>query len=914
MKLRAALRGVMLSVSMVHGVLYGAGGSGDTEFELSKIPYQGRAMGEAVVLRSAEFHGGDHAWQIIRHSDELHDGPTVSRPGYASSTALKAIVPGTVLNTLVHNKVYPEPYFGLNNARESNLIPDITEAGADFYTYWFRTEFELPAAFAGKQALMRFDGINYRAEVWLNGTRLGEMAGMFCRGFFNITEAVHGTGPNALAVLVRPVDVPGGFRNKFKEARAAGENRNGGDGKIGKNVTMLMSVGWDFTFSDGIRDRNTGIWKDIVLYAVDSVELRDPFIKSALSMPEMTRSRQDISVEAINHTNTPQKGVVKATIPQAGAALEKAVELGPNETQTVTFSADDYAALVFENPAVWWPIHKGAQPLYELTLTFESNGQVSDTERTRFAVRHVRSDRNTPDKSRQFYINGKPIFLHGTNWIPEGMLRKTDERMYAEMRYTQQAGINFIRFWGGGIAESDYFFDLCDELGIMVSMEFWLTGDTDLPEDRALYRANAADTIKTLRNHPCLVYYISANERDTHTIVPIEDLVTSLDGTRGYQAASEIDGIHDGSPYKYVNPMFYYDDSASERGSRINGLCPEYGTSCLPTLECLEEMMEVKDIWPVNKTVWDYLDGGAFHDIVSRYVPAMEQYGPIETAAELAWKGQMVGAAGYRSIWECWTYNRQANGDRFTTGVWFWYHNSPVRQVCGRMWDWSLEPTAGLYYSQDAHEPIHAQYDFIKNTVSVNNEYYTPFEGYVSIRVFHLDMTPAYEKRAPVTVGSDTIANDVIRVELPAGLSSVHFIRLDVYDKAGAPIADTFYWRSNDPYRGPKTYSGPLYAGFEAIETLPPVVLETGVKQANGRTAVTLKNPSSALAFMIRVTLTEPTTGKPVRPSFYSDNFFSLLPGEEKTVEIESYRAVPSGSIVVEGWNVKKTVCPALRL
>lgn len=882
-----------------------AAGSESSFESLSRVPYKGKT--DALVLRSGDYFGGHYQWEMIKH-DEMTSGRTVSMTGFKAGCPHKAIVPGTVLNTLVHNGVYPEPYYGLNNAREKKIIPDLLEAGHDFYTYWFRTEFELTDAFRGKQVMMRLDGINYRAQIWLNGKQLGTMAGMFNRGFFNITEVVNAEGKNALAVLVEPVDVPGGFQNKFKEVRAVGENKNGGDGQIGKNVTMLMSVGWDFTFSDGIRDRNTGIWKDITIFPVESVELRDLHVKSELTMPEMKESKQEISVDVINHSMQAQKGTVKAVVRPGNVTVRQTVELAPGETRRVVFSPEEYKQLTFRNPKLWWPIHKGPQNLYEAKVTFEKGAKVSDAETARFAVRHVTSDQNTPDKSRQFYINGRPIFLHGTNWIPEAMLRKDEVRMYAELRNTKQAGINFIRFWGGGIAESDYFFDLCDELGIMVSMEFWLTGDTHLPEDRDLYRANVADTIKTLRNHPSLVYYISANERGNNGVIPIKDLIDELDGTRGYQAGSEIEGIHDGSPYKYVNPMFYYDDSASERGSRINGLCPEYGTSCLPTLDCLREMMDEKDIWPVNKLVWDYHDGGGFHDIVTKYVPAMEQYGPIRSAEDLAWKGQMVGAVGYRSIWECWTYNRQNAGDRFTTGVWFWYHNSPTRQVCGRMWDWSLEPTAALYYSQDAHEPIHAQYDFIKNTVSLNNEYYQPFEGSVSMRVFNMDMTPVYEKKVDVKLASDAMANDIIKAHLPADLSAVHFIRLDVYDAKGRPVADTFYWRSTDEYKGKKSYTGPLYAGFEEIEKLPKIELVSRVKKSKRGYSVTLKNPSQALAFMIHLKLTD-SDGKPVRPAFYTDNFFSLLPGEEKTIEIESYHAPQADwSLVIDGYNLKSKV------
>lgn len=875
------------------------------DIQLSRKPYA--TKNSVLTLRSDIVHGGSHTWHIIKHSDQIDSGHDISQPGYTAASALSAIVPGTVLNTLVYNQVYPEPYYGLNNAKEQGLIPDITEVGSEFYTYWFRTEFVLPDSFAGKQVIMQLDGINYRAEIWLNGHRIGSMAGMFKRGFFNISQHIHFKGNNALAVLVKPVDVPGGFKNKFKEVRAAGENKNGGDGTIGKNVTMLMSVGWDFTFSDGIRDRNTGIWKDINLFAVEPVELRNPFVKSELSVPDLKTSYQTISADVINHSPTAQAGTIKAVIPKAGVVIEKKVELAAHETRTVSLTPEEYSILKFNSPLLWWPVNKGPQNLYEITLTYETAGRISDTVKTRFAVRSVTSDRNTPDRSRQFYINGKRIFLAGTNWIPEAMLRTSEERTYAELRYTRQAGVNFIRFWAGGIVESDYFFDLCDELGIMVSMEFWLTGDTVLPDDTDLYRANAEDTIQVLRNHPSLVYYISANERGADSIVPIKDLIDIYDGTRGYQAASEIEGIHDGSPYKYVNPMFYYDDSASERGSRINGLCPEYGSPCLPTLDCLKEMMDESDIWPVNKVVWDYLDGGGFHDMVSRYLPAIKQYGPVKSAEDLAWKGQMVGAISYRSIWECWNYNRLDGGDRYTSGLWYWYHNSPIRQVCGRMWDWSLEPTAGLYYSQDALEPIHAQYDFIKNTVSVNNAFYEPFYGYVTMRIFNSDMSLRYVHSSSVTVGADVIANDIIQAELPADLSPVHFIRLDIYDRNGQPVANTFYWRSTDPYKGPKSYTGPLYGGFEEIEKLPPVKLSARVQTKDNKYTVILTNPSSAPAFMIYVKLADSKTQKPIRPTFYSDNFFSLLPGEEKSVDIEAYESTGQDRVILlSGWNVRQ--------
>jgi mannosylglycoprotein endo-beta-mannosidase len=866
---------------------------------------------DVILLGSQKAGAGVGDWSMAQVEKVSASGAKISQFGFNAGAWSPALVPGTVLNSLVANKVYPEPYYGLNNVYDRGVIPDISKVGNPFYTYWFRTQFIVPTAFRGRRVWMQFDGINYRAEFWVNGRNLGTMAGMFNRGLFDVTDAIKVGQPNVLAVLVKPIDKPNGFQPKSSKPTAVGENRNGADGTIGQYTTMLMTAGWDFTFPDGIRDRNTGIWRNVKLFSTGPVTLRNPFVKSTLPLPDLSSSRQQISVEVTNATKVHQKGVLTATVKQAGIAIRKLVELQPGETKVVTLTPEEFSPLVVKNPRLWWPFNKGEQYLYNLTLQFSVDGKQSDQINTRFGIRDIRSDTNTPDKSRLFYVNGKRLFLHGGNWIPEAMLRNSPERMAAELRYTRQAGVNFLRFWAGGITESDQFFDLCDQLGILVSTEFWQSGDTQLPADKELYRANVVDTIKRIRPHASLAYYISANERAENSIVPIKDVLDQLDDTRGYQAGSEIAGIHDGSPYKTVNPMFHYEDTASPRGSRVYGLNPEYGGPILPTIDALREMIDEKDLWPINKPMWDYLDGGGFHEMTTEYFKAVQQYGPSTNIEDYAWKAQMFGALSYRSIWEVWNANRLDYGDRFASGLWFWYLNSPNRQVAGRMWDWSLEPTAALYFSQDAHEPVHVQFDFIKNTVSVNNELVRAFPGHkLTARIFNMDMTEAFRTVVPIDIPADRLMKDVLKVTLPANLSPVHFIRLDITDRAGKPVADTFYWRSNRAYKPGRTMTGPQYEGFEDLNKLPTVELQSKVRQSRrdnkNFTTVNVSNPSKGLAFMVWLRLQDAATGKPIRPAFYADNFLSLLPGESREVEIEYDGAINASQtkLIVDGWNV----------
>ena len=862
---------------------------------------------DKIYLDSKSGHNGDFSWQMYK-ADEIKDpAEKISRPGYQSGEWMPAIVPGTVLNSLVHNKVYPEPYYGLNNKLDKDIIPDLAKVGREFYTYWFRTEFNIPESYKDKIVWLQVDGINYRAEIWVNGQLLSCMSGMFRQDYINITDYAQVGKANALAIKVYPVDVPGTI--KPKRWGAVGEFHNGGDGNIGLNTTMLMSVGWDFTFNDGIRDRNTGIWKNISLYATDKAVLRNPFIKSDLAKPGYDLSRQTVSVEVTNPTQQKVKCLIKGEIVGENISFSKEIEMFRGERKEVTFTADEFPQLIIKNPRLWWPLFKGKPELYELKMTALVDGKISDEVKTRFGIREITSDQNTPDQSRQFYVNGKKIFIRGTNWIPEGMLRTSDERTYAELRYTKQSGINLIRMWGGGIAESDYFFQLCDEMGFLVWQEFWMTGDTKHPHDADLYLSNVEATVKRLRNHPSLAYYVSSNES---TEMPgAKDLIMKLDGTRGYQMQSECDGVHDGSPYKQVNPMQHYENTASERGSRVDGFNPEYGAPTIPTVETLREVMDEKDLWPINKEVWDYHDGGGFHLMTSMYTDLTNNYGTSSSIEEFVAKGQLVGAMNSKSIWEVWNYNKFDYGDRYASGLLFWYHNCPVRQVCARMWDYSLEPTASLYHTQNALAPLHPQFDYLKNTVSVYNDYYRSFKGYkVTAEVYDIKSKKVWAKSQAVDLPEDGVANDVFVIDFPANISQVHFIKLYLYDDKGKLVSDNFYWRSNDKYEGSKTLTGPTSSGFESLGDLKEVALKvkSGVSKKEDWQVMELsiQNPSSSIAFFVQLQYID-QNGKPVRPSFYSDNFFSLLPGESKKIVVETaLKNLPEkGQLIVKGWNVK---------
>ena len=830
------------------------------------------------------------AWRMIHGSDcASKTGDRVSSPDFDDGEWMPARVPGTVLTTLVVNKRLPDPYYGLNNKRELGLIPDVSVAGRDYYTAWFRTVFRLPEAIAGGEVVwMRPEGINYRSEIWLNGRLVTCTAGMFSRTAVNVTPFVNRTGDNVLAVKVFPVDHPGLYGTK-KGVGAPGEWRNGGDGEIGRNVTMLLTSGWDWCFPDSVRDRNTGIWRDITFFTTGTVRLDAPFVKTKLNA-DFSEATLEIQVDVINATDIGYhaEGELSVEIEGTDIRLKRKIGLTNAQRKTEVFTA------TLRNPRLWWPRNKGPQNLY--TARFAARGGIYDSWAAdqlgrkevsawgqehaiscRFGVREAYSDRRGPDGARQFWINGRRIFIRGASWGPEAMLRTDDARMAAEMRLTAESGINMLRLWAGGIPESDLFYRLCDEYGILVWQEFWLTGDTRQPDDKHLYLANVEDTVKRIRMHPSLCHYAAANE--STEVAGTRELIERLDGTRSYMTQSECDGVHDGSPYYPVNPMRYYDDTASDRGSRIYGFSSEYGTCALPPAECCRAFMPEELLWPVEKNVevWKYREGGGFDRLTEYHHAAVNCYGRSETFDDYARKSQAADALGHRALWESW--NRVRNT---ATGVLFWYNNTPIPQLGGHTWDHSLLTTASFFAQKSALEPLHVQYEYLSNVVSVCSDVSAPADLEVRAEVYDFDSRKVWEKTASAKVAGETCV-DVFKVPFETfGFAKPHFLKLRLL-KNGDEIDGNFYWRSCDAYRGMKTMTGPCTAGFAELANLPRTKLEvTSAAAGRGMSSVTVRNVGDRIAFLVRLAPKDMSSVG----VHYSDNWFSLLPGEVRTVTV----------------------------
>ena len=187
-----------------------------------------------------------------------------------------------------------------------------------------------------------------------------------------------------------------------------------------------------------------------------------------------------------------------------------------------------------------------------------------------------------------------------------------------------------------------------------------MTGDTAHPDDAALYLSCVSDQVKRIRHHASICHYVCSNE--STEVDGIRELLERLDGTRSYMMQSECDGVHDGSPYFSLNPMRYYDDTASPRGSRVYGFNPEYGTAVLPTAECLREVLPEKDLWPINREAWAYRDGNNFYKSVTVHDDLVKCYGEATSLEDYCRRSQALDYHATRAIWEVWNRVRNEKG------------------------------------------------------------------------------------------------------------------------------------------------------------------------------------------------------------------------------------------------------------
>jgi exo-1,4-beta-D-glucosaminidase len=843
-------------------------------------------------------------WRIQSSCVAKATGEQISAVGFDASAWHKTDLPATVVGTLVTDKTYPDPYFGTNlktlpgmNYSDKSFfaIQDMPARSPFLCSWWFRTEFDAPSDLTQKNSWLHFLGINYRANVWMNGVRIGDakdVAGTYRAFEFNVSKNMQAGKTNAVALEI--------FAPQ-------------------KDDLGITWVDWNPTPAD----RDMGIWKEVYLTTSGDVSVRNPFVASKLGA-EYKTAALTVSADLRNTANHLVKGIFRGDI--EGISLKKPVELAAGESKNVHFTPEEFAQLKLENPQLWWPYQMGVPNLYKANLSFDVDGRTSDSASVTFGIREVTSE--ITDKGyRLFKINGRKLLIRGAAWAPDMFLRWSPERLDADLGYVHDMGLNTIRLEGR--LDHDEFFDKTDKLGILVMpgwtcCDAWERWERWEGDQRKIAAASLTDQIGRLRNHPSVFVWL--NGSDGPPPADVEKMYLGIEKDLGWpnpiiSSASEEktavtgnSGVKMTGPYEYVPPVYWLADTKA--GGAYGYNTETSPGPAIPPRESLERFIPKDHLWPIDE-VWNYHSGGERFTTVSVFTDGLNRrYGPAISLDDYERKAQAMTYDGERAMFEAYGRNKYTS-----TGVIQWMLNNGWPSLIWHLYDYYLVPAGGYFGTKKAMERVHVQYSYDDNSVAVVNSMYLELKGRkVSAKIYNIDGTEKASRDAVVDLPADSSikAFDLPKVD---GLSKTYFLRLQLHAPDGELISDNFYWLSTkadtlDWAKRQDTVYTPQaeFGDLTALNSLPPVKLRTTAGIGNGEAHVTVMNPSNAVAFMVHLRVIRCEGGEDITPIFWDDNYFSLLPGEKRTVTAKFERptaGAPRPALVIDGWNVAQTTVGA---
>jgi exo-1,4-beta-D-glucosaminidase len=825
-------------------------------------------------------------------------GDKISRLNYSPKSWYPVTIPGTVVNGLVENKVYDDPYFGLN----MQSIPGYKHGKTTHFSFhempkdspfrkpwWYRNEFTLDSSFSDRSVWLQVKGINYSANIWMNGRQVATtdtVIGSFRRYDFDVTNHAMPGKKNVLAIEIFPPK---------------------------PDDLSITFIDWGPTPPDD----SMGIWQPVSICATGPVAIKHPFVRSKLDIKTFSAAELFISAELVNTRDKKITGTLEGSIGEL--FFSKKVSLKAFEERVILITPKECPGLTIKDPREWWPYQHGFPELYTAELKFVIDGGVSDSTTVNFGIRDIRS-RINEHGARQFTVNGKDILIRGSAWTPDLMLRQDKERDDIDIAFLKNMNLNAFRMEGK--LASDYFWDRCDREGVIVLAGWpccthWEKWDNWKPGDMDIARESLQSQIKRLRNHPSFAawfygsdfpppepverMYLDVLEENYRELPSISNASVMPSALRGKT------GVKMSGPYTYVPPAYWYNPDMPGHADSFN---TETGPDvCIPVFESLKKMLPGDELYPGSKA-WNHHAGLAFFTDTENVNDAVsKRYGEPKDIEDFAQTAQVLSYESWRAMYEAYARNYPEG-----TGVIAWMHNSSWPSMIWQLYDYFLHPTGGFYGARKACEPLHIQYSYDDASVWIINNTFARVNNLVAqAEVYTMDMKKPFERSKRVNIKEDARIHALTVPEMK-GLSPVCFLILTLKSKSKI-ISRNCYWLPNTKdifeKKSRTNFYWPLkqHADMSALRSLPKAACDTSYiikkKKNENIITVTIKNISDTIAFFLWVKVIDKTGRESIAPVFWSDNCITLLPSGQETIigRFTGNLGSKDIDVVVEGWN-----------
>jgi len=763
---------------------------------------------------------------------------------------IPAQVPGTLMGTLTANGIEPEALTADDYAKINKT---------QFDKSWkYRTTFELKQLNEGEHAVLSFDGISYRANVWLNGKQIAnskEMYGPFRQFEFDVTNEI--AGDNKLEVEV--------FRAQP------------GEPNIG-------FADWN----PRPADESMGIFREVHVKTCGPVALSHSAVRSRVNTQTLNEAWLTIATELHNLSDKTVEGIVQGTAD--GQQFSYRVSLAPGEKKRFVSPTEIHII----NPKLWWCHNMGKPELCDLHIEFVEDRKISDCENVRFGIREIKSYL-TDEGYRGFMLNGKPVLLRGAGWTDDIYLRDTPETNRLQLEYVRDMNMNTVRlegFWG----TSQNLYDLCDELGLMILVGWschweWdsyigapcdeLYGGILSPENIDLIARSFEDQVMWLRYNPSIIgWFVGSDmlpkpeleqryqqflstEDDRSYLTSAKDQVSELSGRSGTKMAG---------PYEYVGPSYWYQPEAPGGAFGFN---TETGIGAqLPVKESLQKMLG-PNLFPIDQR-WNILctaSSGDMNSLKQLNEVIRNRFSEAKNINEYLRHADLLNYESTKAMFESFRVRWP-----HTTGIIQWMLNGARPGIYWQLYDYYKQPNAAYYGVKKGNAPVQLIYDYYTQAVYAVNETLQPVKSTARMQLLTDSKTTSDSTQIEVAPGTVVKVFDINTAQAPAAFLLLKLGNTATNEYFITGEKDTYDWANTTWVHTPIT----KYASYAMLGNLCTTDVEMTITPTSDGYQVKVSNPTDKVAFMVRLTAKQ--QGQLICPAYWSDNYLTLAPGETRTV------------------------------